>query len=129
MTAEYEWTLAEPRALARFVNERDLVAPLTFPADLSRVDTHTSGGASAVAAEIYQAIAGVGLNLRARRPLTRVPVVQRICKPATLLARTRDLSRPGCSLRGRAPQAGPVELCRAARGSCPGRLLAHAKST
>ena len=47
MTPDYEWTLAEPRALARFVNEDDLVAPLTFPAELSRVDTQASGGASA----------------------------------------------------------------------------------
>lgn len=89
MTAEYEWTLAEPRALARFVNERDLVAPLTFPADLSRVDTHTSGGASAVAAEIYQAIAGAGLHYELAPFDTRSGVVQRIRKPATLLAEKR----------------------------------------
>lgn len=89
MTADHEWTLAEPRALARFVNERDLVAPLTFPADLSRVDTHARGGASAVAAEIYQAIAGAGLQYELAPFDTRSGVVQRIRKPATIRAEKR----------------------------------------
>lgn len=89
MTADHEWTLAEPRALARFVNARDLVAPLTFPADLSRVDTYASGGASAVAAEIYQAIVGAGLQYELAPFDTRSGVVQRIRKPATILAAKR----------------------------------------
>ncbi len=89
MTPDYEWTLAEPRALARFVNENDLVAPLTFPAELSRVDTQASGGASAVAAEIYQAIAGAGLQYELAPFDTRSGVVQRIRKPATILTEKR----------------------------------------
>lgn len=89
MIPDYEWTLAEPRALARFVDEQDLVAPLTFPTELSRVDLQASGGAAAVAAEIYQSIANAGLQYDLAPFDTRTGVVQRIRKPATILAERR----------------------------------------
>lgn len=89
MTPEYEWNQAEPRALARYVDPRDLVAPLTFPAELNRVDTLAQSGASAVAAEIYRSIASADLQYELAPFDTRVGVVQRIRKPHTILDEKR----------------------------------------
>ena len=85
----YEWTQAEPRALARLVRPQDLTADFRLPTYVNRLDLLQAEGPQGLAAALYRRTAGLGLNYDLAPFDPRSGVVQRVRAPAQILKEGR----------------------------------------
>lgn len=89
MTDFYEWTQAEPRALARVVRPQDLSPEFKLPAYINRLDLLQAEGPQGLAGALYRVVARLELNYDLAPFDPRAGVVQKIRTPAQILKEGR----------------------------------------
>lgn len=89
MSDYYEWTQAEPRALARFVRPEDLVDALRLPRYINRLDLLQAEGPLGLAAALYRGVAQKALNYDLAPFNPRSGVIQNVRTPDRILKEGR----------------------------------------
>ena len=89
MTDYYEWTQAEPRALARFVRPQDGVDAFRLPRYINRLDLLQAEGPVGLAGALYRTVSQRGLNYDLAPFDPRSGVVQKVRTPARILQEGR----------------------------------------
>ncbi len=85
----YDWTQAEPRALARFVRPQDGVEAFRLPRYINRLDLLQAEGPVGLAAALYRAVAQRGPNYDLAPFDPRAGVVQKVRAPVKILQEGR----------------------------------------